>query len=158
MLEPCLFIYFLKFILAMPRGMWDLSSLIREQTQAPWFGSTESYPLGCQGSPSVSFFNEVIFHPGMALTFVPTRLAAWLSRVLCRGRKPEGWAWCVWRGAHRRENQRLNQAPLVAGPSTELGFIKELAGLAGLKVHGECTKILSLVWTVTANPQWSLLI
>lgn len=75
----------------MPRGMCGLSSLIREQTQASRFGSTQSNPLGCQGSPSVSFFNEVISHPGVALTFVPTRVAAWLSRAVCTGRKPEGW-------------------------------------------------------------------
>ena len=85
---PCsyvriMFIYFLKFILAMPHGMWGLSSLIKEQTQAPWFGSTESYPLGCQGSPSVSFFNEIISHPGVPLTLSPPEWQpGWVGRCV----------------------------------------------------------------------------
>ena len=31
-----------KFFLAMPRGMWDLSSPARDQTHASYFGSEES--------------------------------------------------------------------------------------------------------------------
>ena len=34
-----------------PQGMWDLISLTRDRTCAPCTGSTESYPLDCQGSP-----------------------------------------------------------------------------------------------------------
>ena len=37
--------------LALPCGMQDLSSPTRDQTYAPCSGSTEFYPLDCQGSP-----------------------------------------------------------------------------------------------------------
>ena len=36
------FFFFLFFFLATPHGMWDLSSLTRDQTCAPCSGSTES--------------------------------------------------------------------------------------------------------------------
>ena len=37
------------------RGMWDLSSLTRDQTYAPCSGSTESQPLDLQGSAGKGF-------------------------------------------------------------------------------------------------------
>ena len=36
--------------LAIPRGLWDLNSLTREQTHNPCIGSTKSSPLDLQGS------------------------------------------------------------------------------------------------------------
>ena len=33
------------FFFFVPHGMWDLSSSTRNQTHAPWIGSTESWPL-----------------------------------------------------------------------------------------------------------------
>ena len=44
-LFPHIFFFFLKF-LAIPPGMWDPSSLTRDQTDVPCIGSTESSPLG----------------------------------------------------------------------------------------------------------------
>ena len=35
--------------------MWDLCSLTRDQTHAPWSGSSESQPQDCQGSPTPVF-------------------------------------------------------------------------------------------------------
>ena len=46
------FFLFFKF-LATSHGMWDLSSLTRDQTCAPCSGSAESEPLDRQGSPTV---------------------------------------------------------------------------------------------------------
>ena len=35
--------YLLRFFLAASRNLWDLSSLTRDQTRAPWSGSVESF-------------------------------------------------------------------------------------------------------------------
>ena len=55
MCESCGFFFF--FFLAAPRGMQNLSSLIRDQTHAPCRGSAESSPLDHQGSPSCCGFD-----------------------------------------------------------------------------------------------------
>ena len=44
--------YLLLLLFAVLHGMWDLSSLTRDQTQAPCIGNTESLPLHYQGSPA----------------------------------------------------------------------------------------------------------
>ena len=48
---PFLSFSFSFSFLAVPRSMWDLSSLTRDQTRAPCIGSAESSPLDHQGSP-----------------------------------------------------------------------------------------------------------
>ena len=45
-----------KKSLAMPRGMWDLSSLTRDQTSAPCSGSMDSLPVDHQGSTFLKKF------------------------------------------------------------------------------------------------------
>ena len=40
----------------MPRGMWDLSSLTRDQTSAPCSGSMDSLPVDHQGSTFLKKF------------------------------------------------------------------------------------------------------
>ena len=50
----CLFVG--MFVFAVPRSMWDLSSLTRDRTQAPYLGSMESKALDCQVSPGVASF------------------------------------------------------------------------------------------------------
>ena len=53
--EPgCLFFV---FSLAVPRGMWDLSSPTRDRTHTPCLGSVESQPLDHQGSPLSVFYS-----------------------------------------------------------------------------------------------------
>ena len=42
---------FFLVCLAAPRGMWDLSSLSRDQTHAPWGGNVESQLLDHQRRP-----------------------------------------------------------------------------------------------------------
>ena len=47
---------FYHFFFFLPRGItWYPSSLTRDRTRAPCIGSTESYPLDCQGSPRHCF-------------------------------------------------------------------------------------------------------
>ena len=48
---------FFVFILATPRGMWDLSFPTRDETRTPCTGSMESWPLDHQGSPSYGHSN-----------------------------------------------------------------------------------------------------
>ena len=43
-------VYLDSLFLAKPHGLWDLSSLTRDQTCTPCIGRVESYLLGCQGS------------------------------------------------------------------------------------------------------------
>ena len=65
----CLSLSFL-FFLATPQDTWDLSSSTRDLTHAPCIGSTESLPLGHQGSPSsVSFIGMWIFSVGSIIFF-----------------------------------------------------------------------------------------
>ena len=47
-------IFFL--FLAVPHGMWDLTSLTRDWTYAPCIGSTEFSPLDRQGSPYCNYY------------------------------------------------------------------------------------------------------
>ena len=44
-------VYYFYFFLAMPHGMWNLSSPTRDWTHVPCGGSTESQLLDHQGSP-----------------------------------------------------------------------------------------------------------
>ena len=65
----CICAYF--FFLAMPHGMWDLSSPTRDRTCAPCSGSMKSQPLDGQGSPtSVHFYLVVIESEYYDLLFV----------------------------------------------------------------------------------------
>ena len=52
------FSFFFFPFLATPRGMWDLSSPIRDGTCVPCSGSTESQPLDRQGSPIFPYFEN----------------------------------------------------------------------------------------------------
>ena len=47
----CCGVEFLSFFLPVPWSMWDLSSLTRDRTHAPWGGSMESWTLDHEGSP-----------------------------------------------------------------------------------------------------------
>ena len=47
---------------AAPLGMWDLSSLTRDHTSAPFDGNTEFSPLGCQGSSPKNVINYFEFN------------------------------------------------------------------------------------------------
>ena len=56
---------FSPLFLAMPHGMWDLSSLTRDWTRATCSGSLESKPLDCQGSslwPTIHYLFTVFPH------------------------------------------------------------------------------------------------
>lgn len=44
------------YILAIPCGLWDLNSSIKDQTWAPGSENTESQPLDHQGIPILLFF------------------------------------------------------------------------------------------------------
>ena len=46
------------FFFTVSHSMWDLSCPTRDWTHNPYIGSTESQPLGHQGSPNVSFLDH----------------------------------------------------------------------------------------------------
>ena len=51
-----IWMFVLSFFFFLPCGItWYPSSLTRDRTRAPCIGSTESYPLDCQGSPRHCF-------------------------------------------------------------------------------------------------------
>ena len=54
------YFFFFFFFLAVPHGMWDLSSPTSDRTYIPCIGSAESQPLDFQGSP-FSWFSWVKF-------------------------------------------------------------------------------------------------
>ena len=56
---------FLSFLVT-PHGIWDLSSLIRDQTLTLCIGSMESLPLNHQGSPKLVLF--LVAHSGQLQT------------------------------------------------------------------------------------------
>ena len=69
------FFFFLNLVI--PCDVWDLSSL----TCSPCSGSTESQPLGCQGSPFFSIL--IIYSPNLYLTERHLCFCPFLKWILC---------------------------------------------------------------------------
>ena len=57
-----------NFFLAVPCYLWNLSSPTRDQTQAPWSGSMESWPLDCLGISLNDLLNHKSGHIGSAMS------------------------------------------------------------------------------------------
>ena len=51
--------YFFIYSLAEPHGMWNLSSLTKDQTHTPCSGRVESTPLDCQGSSRKKILDQI---------------------------------------------------------------------------------------------------
>ena len=56
----CLNVLFVFIYLATLLGLWDLSSLTRDQTHAPSSESSELQPVDHQGIPQFDYFRNLI--------------------------------------------------------------------------------------------------
>ena len=105
--------FFFFFTFWLQHGMWGLSSLTKDRTQAPCVGSMEFQPVGHQGSPS-------------SVTFEERDPTHWWESPLCRS---QGQSWrphksasgaSVWWAEMEEESRKKEGSYTHAHPQAHL--------------------------------------
>ena len=156
-----LFIYFIFCVLA-TWGMWDPSSRTRDRTCVPWTGSSESWPLDCQGSPKVriSFCFLSFLSPFLPTPFNVPASASFIFTFMLS--KSMTFTFCslttsviLLLSIDSSSKLESNQQPLCVGDDVNIVFASELGNTGGLCFLFSPSYITTHVHKLKGNAHWN---